>query len=173
MSKWFIILSIIISNQTLCQRVNQKSAKILLQDYSFVQNDGLLFFEIEVRMADCLQELELLDVSSVRNKKNIWDKVHDWWWFKIRKVYDFGISKRYSKELSEDNYTLRETDILEEVIVMKCELIRLKSIFIRKMTIRKLKINIYSKSGKIIYSKLFILDKNKLIQEQEIEINDL
>ena len=26
--------------------------------------------------------------TTFERQKNLWDKIHDWWWFKIRKIYD-------------------------------------------------------------------------------------
>jgi hypothetical protein len=51
---------------------------------------------------------------------------------------------------------------------MKCNLLQLKSVFGRKTFRKRLEINVYSLSGKKIYSKTFILDKNKLIEDGEI-----
>ena len=111
------------------QRVYPKSAIIRLEKFNPLKDDGLLTFEIEVRMADCLSEIEILDVEKFKPKKNFGDKIHDWWWFKVREIYDFNVSKRFIKEIREIDYSLKETDNLSEVIVMKCELIQLKSVF--------------------------------------------
>ena len=121
-------------------------------------------------MADCLSYIEMNDFDKIKKKKNVGDKLHDWWWFKVRKIYDFEVSKTYSKELEEDNYFLKETDDLSEQIYMKCDLIQLKSVFSRKTIKRKLQINLYSKSGKVVYSKIFILYKNKLLEKMEVRL---
>ena len=167
---YFICLFLIFSMIGYSQRVYPKSAIIRLEKFNSLNNDGLLTFEIGVRMADCLSHIEMNDVSRLKNKKNVRDKVHDWWWFKVRKIYDFEVSKTYSKELEEDNYFLEDTDDLSEQIYMKCELIQLKSIFSRESINKKLEINLYSKSGKKVYSKIFILNKNKLLEKMEVRL---
>jgi hypothetical protein len=167
---YILILSIFFNNISFAQRVSPKSAIVRLEEFNSIREDGLLTFEIEVKMADCMSHIELLDVSKFYKKKNIWDKIHDWWWFKVRKIYDFEVSKTFTRELSEDNYSLKDTDYLAEVIVMKCELIRLKSIFPRKLTKRKLEINLYSKSGKKVYSKVFTFKKYKILEEGEVRL---
>lgn len=154
----------------LSQKVNQKSAIIRLEQLNNLKGDGLLTFEIEVRMADCFSHVELIDVKKLNKKKNIWDKLHDWWWFKVRKIYDFEVSKTFTRELTEDNYSLKNTEFLDEVIVMKCDLIQLKSVFPRKLLKRKLELNLYSKSGKKIYSKTFTLRKMKILEEGEVRL---
>jgi hypothetical protein len=162
----FIYFSIILVGTS--QRVYPKSAVIRLEKFNPIKDDGMLTFEIEVRMADCLESIELIDVEKFKPKKNLGDKIHDWWWFKVREIYDFNVSKRYTKEISDLDYSLKETDDLSEVIVMKCELIQLKSVFSRKETKKKLKIVLYSKSGKSIYEKVFILNRYKILEEGEI-----
>jgi hypothetical protein len=151
------------------QKVYDKSATITFEPYNSIIIDGQLRFEIDVRMSDCLENIEILDIDKIKIKKNIWDKIHDWWWFKIRRNFDFKISKRFTLELNEDNYHLRE-DESDEQIYMKCDILTLKSIFERKTLKKKLQINLYSKSGKKVYSKIFILDKLKLIENGEVRI---
>jgi hypothetical protein len=166
-----LILSLIfISDICFSQRVYEKSAKIILDKFDGLREDGQLYFEIEVRMADCLSHLEFSDASKIKSKKTIADKVHDWWWFKVREIYDFEVSQTFTKEIHEDDYSLRDTDDFSERIVMKCSLMRLQSVFPRKRFKRKIQLLIYSKSGKLIYSKIFILDKLKLIEEGEVRL---
>jgi hypothetical protein len=164
------VLFLFLCSNIKAQRVYPKTALIRLEKFNSLNDDGLLTFEISVRMADCLSHIEMNDFDKIKKKKNVGDKLHDWWWFKVRKIYDFEVSKTYSKELEEDNYFLKETDDLSEQIYMKCDLIQLKSVFSRKTTKRKLEINLYSKSGKLVYSKTFILDKNKILQEMEVRL---
>lgn len=168
--RYLIIIFIFQINFLFGQRVYPKTAIIRLENFSTINSDGLLTFEIDVRMADCLSHIEMNDFDKFKKKKNVGDKLHDWWWFKVRKIYDFEVSKTYSKELEEDNYFLKETDDLSEHISMKCDLIQLKSVFSRKTIKRKLQINLYSKSGKMVYSKTFILDKNKILQKMEVRL---
>jgi hypothetical protein len=168
--KYLLVIFIFQINFLFGQRVYPKSAIIRLENFSTINSDGLLTFEIDVRMADCLSHIEMNDFDKIKKKKNVWDKLHDWWWFKVRNIYDFEVSKTYSRELQEDNYFLKETDYLSEQIYMKCDLIQLKSVFSRKTIKRKLQINLYSKSGKVVYSKIFILDKNKILQEMEVRL---
>ena len=164
------VLFLFLCSNIKAQRVYPKTALIRLEKFNSLNDDGLLTFEISVRMADCLSHIEMNDFDKIKKKKNVGDKLHDWWWFKVRKIYDFEVSKTYSKELEEDNYFLKETDDLSEQIYMKCDLIQLKSVFSRKTIKRKLQINLYSKSGKMIYSKTFILDKNKILQKMEVRL---
>ena len=163
-------LFLFLCNNINAQRVYPKTAIIRLEKFSPLNNDGILTFEIGVRMADCLSNIEMNDMKKKEKKKNVWDKLHDWWWFRIRKIYDFEVSKTYTKEIHENEYFLRDTDDLSEQIYMKCELIQLKSVFSRKTINRKLEINLYSKSGKKVYSKIFILNKNKLLENMEVHL---
>jgi hypothetical protein len=165
-----LLLFFLLSTQSFSQRVNQKSATIRLEQLNNLKTDGLLTFEIEVRMADCFSYVELTDVKKLNKKKNIWDKIYDWWWFKVRKIYDFEISKTFTRELTEDNYSLKDTESIEEIIVMKCDLIQLKSVFPRKLLKRKLELNLYSKSGKKVYTKTFTLRKIKILEENEVRL---
>ena len=155
------------------QRVYPKSAVLRLEKFNALNDDGMLTFEIKVRMADCLSEIEILDAEKFKPKKNFGDKIHDWWWFKVREIYDFNVSKRFIKEISDLDYSLKETDDLSEVIVMKCELIQLKSVFSRKELRKKLKINLFSKSGKEVYSVVFNLNKNQILDVLEFYLEDI
>ena len=168
--RYLIIIFIFQINFLFGQRVYPKSAIIRLENFSTINSDGLLTFEIDVRMADCLSHIEMNDFDKIKKKKNVGDKLHDWWWFKVRKIYDFEVSKTFIGELNEENYYLKVLDDEEEHISMKCDLIQLKSVFSRKTIKRKLQINLYSKSGKVVYSKIFILDKNKILQEMEVRL---
>ena len=167
---YFFCLFLIFCEIGYSQRVYPKTAIIRLEKFSSLNNDGILTFEIGVRMADCLSNIELNDMKKKEKKKNIWDKLHDWWWFKIRKIYDFEVSKTFTKEIYDHEYFLKDTDDLSEQIYMKCELIQLKSVFSRESVNRKLEINLYSKSGKKVYSKIFILNKNKLLENMEVRL---
>ncbi len=161
---------IFISHICFSQRVYEKSAKITLDKFDGLTEDGQLYFEIEVRMADCLSYLEFKDYSKLKEKKNIGDRLHDWWWFKVREIYDFEVSQIYTIEIQDYDYYLKDTDELEEIIVMKCKLMQLKSVFSRKKIKRKIQIDIYSMSGKIVYSKVFMLNKVKLIEDGEVRL---
>jgi hypothetical protein len=150
------------------QRVGALPVILRLENYSTNTNDGLLTFEIDVRMADCIHYIEIIDVDKIKKDKNTRDKLHDWWWFKVRKIYDFSVSKTFTKKIHEDDYFLKDLKEGAEHIFMKCNLLQLKSVFGRKTFRKRLEINVYSLSGKKIYSKTFILDKNKLIEDGEI-----
>jgi hypothetical protein len=164
------VLFLFLCTNVKAQRVYPKTAIIRLENFSTINSDGLLTFEIDVRMADCLSHIEMNDFDKIKKKKNVGDKLHDWWWFKVRKIYDFEVSKTFIGELNEENYYLKVLDDEEEHISMKCDLIQLKSVFSRKTIKRKLQINLYSKSGKMVYSKIFILDKNKILQKMEVRL---
>ena len=162
-----ILIFLFLSNLIYGQRVFPKTAKISLTEFNSVAEDGMITFEISVRMSDCLSHIEMNDLDRMKIKKNLWDKIHDWWWFKIRKKFDFEISKTFKLNLHESNYFLSEEGSSEDIF-MKCDLITLKSVYGRKSVKKKLQINLYSKSGKLVYSKDFILDKYKLIEKGEV-----
>ncbi len=153
---------------TFGQRVYPKTAKLILIDYSSLSNDGLIFFEIEVRMSDCISQIELIDIDNYKLKKNIWDKLYDFWWFKIMKVYNFSKTKKFSKEISESDYTLKDLDDGKEHILMDVSLLNIKSLYSRKETTKRIRIILHSFSGKIIYDKNFNIDKTDLIQNRVI-----
>ena len=165
---YFVCFFLIFCEVGYCQRVYPKTAIIRLENFSTINNDGLLTFEIDVRMADCLSEIEMNDMDKKKKEKSVWNRIHDWWWFKVRMIHDFESSKTYTKQLKEDNYYLIDDE--KEHISMKCDLIQLKSVFPGKAIKKKIEINLYSKSGKIVYSKIFILDKNKLLEKMEVRL---
>ncbi len=163
------LLLFLISNISVCQKVSEKSAVIKFEQYNSIVVDGLLYFEIDVRLSDCLSHIEIIDVDKMKIKKNLWDKIYDWWWFKVRRKFDFQISKKYTLILDERNYYLRE-DAISEQIYMKCELIPLQSMFGRKYSKKRILINLYSKTGKIVYSKKVILKKIELVENGEVRL---
>jgi hypothetical protein len=162
------VLFLFLCSNIKAQRVYPKTAIIRLENFNAISNDGLLTFEIDVRMADCLLKIEMNDVDKKKKKKNIWNRIHDWWWFKVRRIHDFESSRTYTKQLKEDYYYLIDDE--EERIYMKCDLIQLKSVFPGKAIKKKIEINLYSRSGKRVYSKIFILDKNKLLEKMEVRL---
>ena len=169
--KYILLLFLVINcNFVLGQRVGIKPGIFYVENYSSLSDDGTIFFEIDVRLADCLSHIEIKDVTKVKNKRTFWDWLHDFWWFKILRVFDFQISKIFSRELNVENYYIKDTGDGLEHIYMKSELLSIKSIFGRKDE-KKILVNLYSHSGKILYSKDFILDKNKLI-EDSYQIDD-
>jgi hypothetical protein len=121
-------------------------------------------------MSDCLSHIEIKDITKVKKKRTFWDWLHDFWWFKILRVFDFEVSKTFTKNLDIDNYYLKDTKDGRELIYMKTELLSIKSVFGREEK-KKILVNLYSLSSKMIYSKEFLLDKNKLIQDS-YELND-
>lgn len=165
----YLLIILLISFNSFAQKVNPKSATITFQPTNSLTIDGLLFFEIDVRMSDCLSNIEIIDIDKMKIKKNLWDKIYDWWWFKVRRRFDFQFSKRYSRDLHEENYFLREDESSEQ-IYMKCELISLQSVFGRKNLNKNLEINLYSKSGRKVYTKKFKLNKIKLVEESEVRL---
>ena len=150
------------------QRVGMRPVTLRLENYSAVSDDGMLTFEIDVRMADCIDYIEINDVDKIKKVKSTRDKLHDWWWFKVRQIYDFKSARTFTKEIHESDYFLKDLGDDEEHISMKCDLLQMKSVFGRKTIRKRLEINIYSLSGKKIYSKTIVLDKNELIEEEEI-----
>jgi len=169
--KYILLLFLVINcNFVLGQRVGTKPGKFYVENYSSLSDDGTIFFEIDVRLSDCLSHIEIKDITKVKNKRTFWDWLHDFWWFKILRVFDFQISKVFSRELNVENYYIKDTGDGLEHIYMKAELLSIKSIFGRKDE-KNILVNLYSYSGKILYSKDFILDKNKLIGDS-YQIND-
>ena len=165
MKTLFLSLILIFSvSSVVAQRVGRYPPKIYIENYNTVMNDGVLCFEIDVKVADCLSYLELIDMSEYKYKKNIFDKIHDWWWFKILKIYNFDTEKKITKNLDVDNYYLKDTEDNSEIIMMKSELLSIKSLFGRKYK-KKVRINVYSLSSKRVFSKEFEFDKNKLIED--------
>ena len=165
-----LFICIIVPNFLFSQRVGSYPATIGLSNFNDYTNDGTLTFQIDCRMADCIYYVEINDLDKIKKKKNIWDKIRYIWWFKILKRYDFEVSHTFKKIINEENYFLEEQNDDREQIMMKCELISLKSLFNRKKLKRKLQINIVSKSGKTIYSKIFTLDKTKLLEKMEVRL---
>lgn len=164
---WFIFYFLLIPLTTKSQKIYPKSATLTFTQSNSVILDGKIYFEIDLRMSDCLSHIEVKDLDNYKEKKNIWDKIHDWWYFKVRKKLDFQFSKIYKFDLNQENYFLSTDD---ERIYMKCELMTLKSLYGRKKIEKKLEINLYSKTSKKIYSKQVILNKLKLIEDSEIRI---
>ena len=152
------------------QRVGSEPAIIGLTNVNAYTNDATLTFQIDCRMADCIMYVEINDFDKIKGKKNFWDKIHDFWWFKILKIYDFEVSHTFKRFTDEEHYFLDDRNDGKEHIMMKCELINLRSIFGRKKLKRKLQINVVSKSGKTIYTKIFTLDKTKLLMKQEVRL---
>jgi len=168
--KLLFFLILINFNLVLGQRVGMKPPKFYVEDYSSLSNDGTIFFEIDVRMSDCLSHIEIKDITKVKTKRTFWDWLHDFWWFKILRIFDFEISKIFTKELEVENYYLKDTGDGLEHIYMKSELLSIQSMFGRTYK-KKILVNLYSHSGKIVYTKDFVLDKNKLIQDT-YQLND-
>jgi len=155
---------VFLTNISLGQRVGLKPPIFEVEKFNSLQNDGMLTFDIDCRMADCIWMVQIIDIEKYKTKKTFWDKIHDWWWFKIIKRFDFEIAKKFNKEISSDNYYLKDLGDGSENIYMKCELITLKSLFGRKSTKKRIRINIFSLSGKKIYTRDFLLDKIKLLE---------
>lgn len=169
----YILLLVLVTINFHCvlgQRVGFKPPKFWIENYSALSNDGTIFFEIDVKLSDCLSHIEIKDITKVKKERTFWDWLHDFWWFKILRIFDFEVSKSYTRELDVDNYYLKDTGDGLEHIYMKCDLLSTKSIFGRKDKI-KLLVNLYSHSGRIVYSKDFLLDKNKLLQDT-YQMND-
>lgn len=151
------------------QRVGNKPPIFTLENYSSISNDGTIFFDIDVKMSDCLSHIEIKDIDKLKKKRTFWDWLHDFWWFKILRVFDFERSKVFTRNIDIDNYYLKEENDGLEHIHMKVELLSLKSVFGRDQK-KKILVNLYSLSTKIVYSKEFFLDRNKLIEES-VSIN--
>jgi len=149
------------------QRVGTEVPIFGVDKFNSLSNDGILTFEIDCRMADCISYVQIIDIEKIKKKKSIWDKIYDWWWFKIVKRFDFQTAKKFNKEITQDEYFLKDLDDGKEHIYMKCELITLKSLFGRKSLKKGIRINVISMSGKKIYTRDFTLDKSKLIESLE------
>jgi len=159
------LLLLLLSTFGFGQRVGSKTPIFGVDKYNSLTNDGVLTFEIDCRMADCISHVQIVDIDRIKKKKSFWEKIHDWWWFKIIKRFDFQTAKKFDSEITEDNYFLKDLDDGGEHIYMKCELITIKSLFGRKLLKKRVRINIFSLSGKRIYTKDFLLDKIKLLEK--------
>ncbi len=148
-----------------CQRVGMKEPIFTLENYYPISGDGMVTFEIDCRMPETIETVELNDIRKKKaNERNFFDKLHDWWWFKVRKIYNFEIAKTYTFKPANENYYLKDLGDDEEHIYMKCHLIPLKSLFGNKNK-KQIEIILYNIVGKIIYHKKFTLDKNSLIKD--------
>lgn len=163
--KIFLLLLIFLCNcgLVLSQKVGRYPPRVTIENFNTINSDGIICFEIDVRVSDCIAYVELIDLSEYKENKNIIDKIHDWWWFKVLKIYNFETEKKIRKEIDIENYSLRETSDNSELIVMKTEIISLKSLFGRKLQ-KDVRIDVYSLSSKIIFSKKYHFDKIKLIE---------
>jgi len=147
------------------QRVGREAPIFGLDKYNSLTNDGVLTFEIDCRMSDCISYVQIVDIDRIEKRKSFWEKIHDWWWFKIIKRFDFQTAKKFNKEINENNYFLKDLGDGKEHIYMKCELITIKSLFGRKSLKKRVRINIFSLSDKKIYTKDFLLEKIKLLEK--------
>jgi len=147
----------------LSQKIGRYPPKITIEKFNTINSDGIICFEIDVRLSDCISYVELIDLSEYKENKNLTDKIHDWWWFKLLKIYNFETEKKIRKEIDIENYLLRETNDNSELIVMKTDIMSLKSLFGRKSE-KDVRIDVYSLSSKIIFSKKYHFDKIKLIE---------
>jgi len=157
----------LITNLGFGQRVGSRAPVFSVEKFSGLSDDGMLNFEIDCRIADCISTVQIVDIEKMKKKKSFWDRIHDWWWFKIIKRFDFQTAKVYSREITADDYYLKDLEDEQEHIYMKCELITLKSLFGRKSLKKRIRINVFSLSGRKIYSKDFTLDKLKLIESSQ------
>jgi hypothetical protein len=148
-----------------CQRVGTKEPLFALENYSQISGDGMVTFEIDCRMPETIETVELNDIKKKKkNERNFFDKLDDWWWFKVRKIYNFEIAKTYTFKPANENYYLKDLGDDYEHIYMKCNLIPLKSLFVRNNR-KQIEIILYNIAGKIIYNRKFTLDKNSLIKD--------
>lgn len=145
------------------QKIGRYPEQITVENFNPINSDGVICFEIDVRVSDCIAYVELIDLSEYKTKKNLFDKIHDWWWFRVLKIYNFETEKKIRKEIDIENYSLKETKDNSELIVMKTELISIKSLFGRKLE-KDVKIDVYSLSSKLSFSKKYHFNKIKLIE---------
>jgi hypothetical protein len=115
------------------QTIGKKSPRVELHNYNPIKEDGELIFQIDVRMADCVSHLEF---SSENAKKPIQISV------------------------TENDYILSEDG--DEQIYLKVALGNLKEIMKKKKEL-PIDLSIFSKSGKLIYSKQLNLQKETLV----------
>ena len=66
---YFVCFFLIFCEIGYCQRVYPKTAIIRLEKFSSLNNDGILTFEIDVRMADCLSNIEMNDMKKKKKRK--------------------------------------------------------------------------------------------------------
>ena len=167
--KFFVLTlcMVLITSFGFGQRVGSRVPVFSVEKFNSISDDGLLTFEIDCRMADCISTVQIVDIEKIKKKRSIWDRIHDWWWFKVVRRFDFQTAKVFSREITADDYYLKDTDDGQEHIYMKCELITLKSLFGRKSIKKRIRINVFSLSGKKIFTRDFTLDKFKLVESIE------
>ncbi len=138
-----------------------KNYSIYIEDYNTLRDEGVLVFEVDVKIADCIHRVVLTDITNYKEKKNIFDKIYDWWYFKVRKKFNFEISKTISIYPNIDNYYLKDSDDGSEIIMLKTKILSTRSLF-KKQKLKTIKIQIYNLSEREVFTKVFNLDKNKL-----------
>lgn len=117
----------------MAQTVGKKAPKLSITEYNREKEDGMLQFEVDVRMADCISYVEIRPQGS---KKPI-------------QVY-----------VSEKDYYLSEENGRD--ILLRIPLCSLKDILRKKETVSTA-LTIFSKSGKPIYTNELSVNKNDLL----------
>lgn len=161
---------LIISNFCFSQKIYEKTARVTLDEFIIKKNDGQLYFEIEVRMIGLVSHIEIKDPFKIEKSGNVFNKISKWWWLKLVKTKDFKYTNLYSRKILDEDYFINDTFDSNAGIVMRCELVKLKSVFFGSTSKRELQIEIYSKIGSKIYSKTFTLDKIKIIEDGEVRL---
>jgi len=131
------ILMVFSSISLSAQTVGRKVPKLSLTEYNAKKDDGILNFEVDVRMADCISYLEL---------KNELTK------------------KAIKVAVGEKDYYLSEENGRD--ILLRIPVGTLKD-FLKKKEQLPTELTIYSKSGKPIYTNELSINRVELINSSE------
>ena len=143
------------------QRVGSEPAIIGLTNVNAYTNDATLTFQIDCRMADCIMYVEINDFDKIKGKKNFWDKIHDFWWFKILKIYDFEVSHTFSS-IGERVMLLNAREVINKNSSEKLILLSSEDITERKKAEQEIKHlkDFYERILNKIPSDLVVFDSN-------------
>jgi len=147
-------------NVSIGQRIDNEELVWTLTDYDRISKDGYIQVEVDVRMADVVSYVELNDVWVEKDDKKIWDKISDWWWFKVLKRPNYYVNRSFTKTISIENYFLVTGNDNNEKIVLRTKLIPLRSLFGNKEKINVQFIIHRKGDNNVIYSENLIFKRS-------------
>ena len=158
-----LILSILfffILNVSIGQRIGNDEPIWTLTEYEQRSKDGYIQVEIDVRMADVVSYVELNDVWVEKDDKRIWDKISDWWWFKVLKRPNYYVNRSFTKKISIENYFIVTDNENIEKIVLRTKLVPLRSLFGNKEKINVQFIIHRMGDNNVIYSEILTFKRS-------------
>lgn len=158
-----LILSILfffILNFSIGQRIGNDEPIWTLTEYNQISKDGYIQVEIDVRMADIVSYVELNDVRVEKDDKKIFDKISDWWWFKVLRRPNYYITRSFTKTISIENYVIVIDNDNMEKIVLRTKLVPLSSLFGNKKVMIVQFIIHRKGDNKIIYSDILTFKRS-------------